>query len=168
MKFVALILMVGGTLLVSAFSTPSRGDDSQLDRKHVRSVEIRNVAARNGKNVSLDIAVNPPPNIKLPRGISAVVNGRQVHLYDDGRWPDERTGDGVYSVGGSTRDKQPLSDKTTLRGQSAGLPEAVAASPKVKCTLRQVECPRDCKSAIFGSKCVICLEFKDCEISFDF
>ena len=163
MKTVASILMILATTLAGAFTAAGSSDDRGLDRRNVRSVELRNVSPRNGKNVALDIAVNPPAGIRLPRGISATINGQQVNLLDDGTWPDSRAGDGVYSVGGAT--KEPLADKATLRLQSAGRFEPVG-SPKVECKFTAVECPANCTSVLFGSKCVVCLKFEGCTVSF--
>jgi len=164
MKRITIALMMGTVVLLAAVIAPGRGADQEIDRRHVKTVEVRNVTPRGGKNVALDIAINPPPGVKLPRGISAVVNGRQVHLYDDGRWPDERAGDGVYSAAASTKDGQPLKDKATLRLQRSTFGPTTFA-PKISCTLKIVECPTNCKSAIFQTRCVICISVQDCELS---
>jgi hypothetical protein len=166
MKRITTTLMVGAILLFGAVTMPARGDDQQIDRRHVRTVEVQNVTPRGGKNVALQIAINPPPGIKLPTNISALVNDRQIDLYDDGRWPDERGGDGVYCVGGATKDGQPLSDKATLRVQSSGMFEPHAVAPKFSCSIFIVECPKDCKSALTQSRCVICVKVTDCGLSF--
>src|SRR5262249_22610237 len=159
MKTVASILMILATTLAGAFTASGSSDDKGLDRRNVRTVELRNVSPRNGKNVALDIAVTPPAGTRLPRGISVTVNGQQVNLLDDGTWPDARAGDGVYSTGGTT--KEPLTDKSTLRLQSTSSVEPVGP-PKVECRFTAVECPANCTSVVFGSKCVVCLKFEGC------
>ena len=108
MKRLTTTLLIGTTLLLCAVIAPGRGDDQELAKRHVKSIEVWNVPQRGGKNVALGIAVNQSPGLTLPRGITALINDRQVHLYDDGRWPDPSAGDGVYTVAGSTRDGQPL------------------------------------------------------------
>lgn len=165
MKRITITLMMGTTLLFAAVIAPGRAADQEIDRRHVKTVEVRNVTPRGGKNIALEIAINPPPGVKLPRGISALVNGGQVHLYDDGRWPDERAGDGVYSAAAATKNGQPLNDKATLRLQSNSLFEPSALAPKFSCTLKIVECPSNCKSSIFQTRCVVCISVQDCELT---
>jgi len=167
MKRTVVALMITTMLLLGAVLTSGRGSDFQVEKRHVKSIEVRNVPARNGKNVALEIAVKPPPDVKLPTGITALVDGRQVHLYDDGRWPDERAGDGLYTVAGATKNGDALREKLTLRLPSSGTFEHHAAVP-AECTVRVVDCPASCESVLFRSKCVVCFKIENCEFKFSF
>ena len=167
MKRLTAFLTIAMSLLLFGTIVPGRSKDLELGKRHVKSVEMRNVSPRNGRNVALDINVKAPVGASLPKGITALLNDRQVHFYDDGRWPDERAGDGVYSVAGATKSGEPLDERTTLRVQSTELFEHHAALPKISCTLKVVECPSDCKSVLFHSKCVICLKLESCEIGLE-
>jgi hypothetical protein len=149
-------------LLLCAVVTPAWVDEPEVDPRDARAIAIEPIAKpREGKNVALSLEIKSAK--RLPRGLSVVINGRQVKLTDDGRWPDARAGDGIFSVGAKTSDGQPLKEKTLLRlDGSAHHVEA----PAISCTLKRVECPKDCKSAVFGSRCVLCFELTECTISF--
>src|SRR5207245_4737726 len=138
------------TLLLCAIMVPGRVVNLEIEKRHVKAIEVRPVTPRNGKNVALSVAVNAPSNVKLPRGLTALVNDHQVHLYDDGRWPDDSARDGVYSAGGRTKEGQQLKDKTTLLNQSSGLLYHHAPAVDVKCTLTIVDCQKNCKSVLLG------------------
>lgn len=133
------------------------------DAKLISTSPIRE---RNGKNVALSLEVRPDGPRKLPRGLTILVNNRQVHLYDDGRWPDEQSGDGIYTTAGKTTDGKPLEKKTSFPirlGQRSN--HFVNPLPSIGCTFERVECPKDCTSILFGSKCLICFNLKECSIS---
>jgi hypothetical protein len=164
MRKVTIAVVIATALLFCIVSVPGRGGDFEVDSRHVKSIEIRNVSARNNKNVALDIVVNPPPNTRLPKGISALVNNHQVNLYDDGRWPDEHANDGIYTAAGATKNGEPLDEKAIFRPGS-GL-YGHHAMPKISCKFVRVECPKDCTSIIFHSKCVICFDLRECTIEF--
>ena len=162
MKRIMTTVIITAVLSLFAVLAPGSAADVELDKRHVKLVEIRPVTPRNGKNVALSITVTPPVGVKLPREISASVNEKQVDFHDDGRWPDERAGDGVYSIAAATKSGEPLNEKTTLRVKSNS---HHAAAPNISCTLKVVECPSSCKSVVTGSKCVICFKIESCEIS---
>jgi len=166
MKRIAAALAITATTLLVTVLTSGRGTDFELEKKHVKTLTVRNVTERSGKNVALEVGVEPPAGVRLPRGITALVNDRQVHLYDDGRWPDDRASDGVYTGAGLTRGGDPLIEKSTLRLSAAGLFEHHASAPKIGCKFKVVECPKDCTSIIFGSKCTVCFKIEECSIEF--
>src|SRR5215467_1683830 len=155
MKRITAALAITAMMLLVTVLTSGHGTDFQVEKRHVKTLTIRNVPERGGKNVALEVGVQPPAGVKLPRGITALVNDYQVNLYDDGRWPDDRAGDGVYAAAGVTRDGKPLNEKSTLRLATGALLEHHASLPEISCKFRVVECPKDCTSVIFGSKCVI-------------
>jgi len=163
---VAAAIAITATILLATILTAGHGADFELEKKHVKTLTVRNVTERDGKNVALGVGVQPPAGVKLPRGITALVNDHQVHLYDDGRWPDDRASDGVYTAAGATKDGKPLIEKSTLRLAGAGMLEHHASVPEISCKFVVVECPTDCKSIIFGSKCVVCFKLEDCTIKF--
>jgi hypothetical protein len=165
MRRLTTALIIATTLLLGAILTSAHNSDFELEKRHVKNIAVRNVSPRNGKNVALEIAVNPPPGVKLPRGITALVNTRQVQLYDNGAWPDDRGGDGVYTAGAATKSGEPLKENTTFRLPGGELFEH-AVAPKISCKFKVKECPKDCTSILFHSKCVICFELEECEISF--
>ena len=163
---IAAAIAITATILLATILTAGHGADFELEKKHVKTLTVRNVTERDGKNVALGVGVQPPAGVKLPRGITALVNDHQVHLYDDGRWPDDRAGDAVYTAAGATKDGDPLTEKSTLRLSSAGLFEHHVSSPEISCKFKVVECPKDCTSVLFGSKCVICFSLEECTIKF--
>ena len=164
MKTVRLLIFVALSLLLSVAATAGHRI-TDVEKKQVKTIEVRNVNPKNGKNVALSLEVDSA-STKLPNGLTALVNDRQVNVYDDGRWPDERASDGIYTVGATTRDHEPLKEKSTLRLQTSGFSLHHAPQPAVSCTLRVVECPKTCTSIIFGSKCAICLKLEECTIEF--
>ena len=166
MKKISVALAITAIILIVTVLTSGRGADFELEKKHVKTLTIRNVPERGGKNVALEVGVQPPAGVKLPRGITALVNDHQVHLYDDGRWPDDRASDGVYTAAGLTKDGAPLIEKSTIRLPGGGVLEHHASVPEISCKFKVVECPKDCTSIIFGSKCVICFKLEECTIKF--
>jgi hypothetical protein len=165
-RTVTAAIAITATIFLATILSSGRSADFELEKKHVKSLTVRNVPDRGGKNVALEVGVEPPAGVKLPRGITALINDRQVHLYDDGRWPDDRANDGVYTTAGATKDGKPLIEKSTLRLASGQLLEHHANLPAISCKFKVVECPKDCKSVIFGSKCVVCFSLEECSISF--
>ena len=158
-------LIIFGTLsallLCSVVATAwvNEQDISPSDLKAISSEPL--AKPRDGKNVAVTLEVKSGK--QLPRGVSIVVNRKQVALKDDGNWPDLIAGDGIFTVGAKTTDGEPLKRKTSLR---LDVSSHHSEAPSVGCTFKRVECPKDCRSILFGSKCVVCLELTECTISF--
>jgi hypothetical protein len=160
--------LIATFLFICVIAAPAaRVADSEIESREAKSIAVAPVAARNGKNVALILEVRPDTPRALPRGATILVNGKQVHLYDDGRWPDGREGDGLYAAAARTKDGKPLRERTVspIRTNAATF-DPVSMALSIGCTFKSVKCPSGCKSIIFGTKCVVCLEFESCELSF--
>ena len=157
---VTTFFVLGGVL------TSARVSDDEVQPQDAKAISTAPIRERNGKNVALTLEVHPDTPKKLPKGITILINDRQAHLYDDGRWPDEQAGDGIYTTAGKTTDGKPLEKKTSLPirvGQRSN--HFVSPLPSIGCSFAVVECPKDCKSWIFGAKCLVCFKLSECSIS---
>jgi hypothetical protein len=166
-KTIAALTAVSAVLICVTVA-PAVMDEAEVDPRDVKAIALAPIAEPlNGKNVALTLEVKPPRPKRLPRGISIVINGKQVNLVDDGTWPDARAGDGIYTAAAKTKDGQPLKEKIIQRlEQSGGQLEHHASALPSSCTFRRVDCPVGCKSLIFRTRCVICFELVECEIGF--
>ena len=85
----------------------------------------------------------------LPPRLSVGINGKSVDAYD-------MTGVGTYTVyakGGGAIPATPLFLKG---GQGPRL--TAGESEKIKLSCKTVPCPPDCRSTLFGSACVVCVQ----------
>src|SRR5262249_6640011 len=133
--------------LVSGLLTSARVGDDELEPRDAKAISTSPIKERNGKNVALTVEVHPDGPKKLPKGVTVLINNRQAHLYDDGRWPDEQSGDGIYTIAGKTTDGKPLEKKTSLPlriGQRSNHVESLV--PSIGCSFEVVDCPVGCKS----------------------
>ena len=158
-----IILGALSALLLCSVVATAWVDEPEISPSELKAISTEPIAKpRDGKNVAVTLEVKQGQK-RLPRGVTIVVNRKQVALKDDGNWPDLVAGDGIFTVGAKTTDGAPLKKKTSLRLDGSS---HHAEAPSISCTFKKVECPKDCRSVIFGSKCVVCLEFSDCTISF--
>ena len=108
MKRPLAALAVAAFFVLCGVLTSARVTEDEVQPQDARAIATAPVHERNGKNVALTLEVRPDSPRKLPRGLSILVNDHQVNLYDDGRWPDEQSGDGIYTTAGKTTDAKEL------------------------------------------------------------
>jgi hypothetical protein len=164
-----IISLAAAGLILWAAPAPASPDETEVEKADVQAVNLEAIASpRDGKNVALTLEARPRSRKQLPRGLSVVINGKQVNLTDDGAWPDAQAGDGVYTAAGRTRNGRPFKDRVSLRLQqsAAGFEFAPVSAAALGCTFRSVTCGAGCKSIIFRTKCVVCFELESCEIGF--
>jgi hypothetical protein len=151
---------------ICAVITPARLKDEEVNARDAKKIATAPIPERNGKNVALTLEVRPDTPKNLPKGLTILVNGRQAHLYDNGRWPDETAGDGIYTAAGKTKDGKPLQEKTSAAIRSdQSSNHAAKPLPSIGCTFTVVKCPSTCTSTVFGTKCVLCVKIESCTIT---
>jgi hypothetical protein len=113
-----------------------------------------NPADATHKSVKITFETKPGTQ-KLPKSFVAMINDQEVQLTSIGR--------GKYA--GIVKMDEPAETVKTQRSRIVNgkvVPPAAGAAPAgattIVCTIETVECPPNCKSSIFGTRCIICLK----------
>lgn len=84
-------------------------------------------------------------------GFSANVNERQYNFYDNGKYPDKKAGDGIYSTTVNEKFNSPVVVNPDPKGNTTNTGRFV---------IETVTCPPGCKSLIFQTTCTVCFHIK--------
>ncbi len=139
---------------------------SQSKIKTVQSIhDFKNFTVTPSKSASTGFTMELKAIEKFSTdGFSANINGQEYVFYDNGKGPDKKAGDGIYTA--FIKEKVNSKTPVTYNVDEAGTLSAINSGNGVNnagliphCEFHTVKCPPDCKSVIFHRPCVICIEF---------
>lgn len=84
-------------------------------------------------------------------GFAANINEKQYNFYDNGKYPDKKAGDGIYTTTLDKKYQIPGGQNSGPKGSSTNTGRFV---------IETVKCPPDCKSLIFQTTCTVCFHIK--------
>ena len=109
---------------------------------------------------------SPPPSLKIS------INGKVAQVFDTGKYPDVKGGDGIYTIAGKPNFIETTAIQEVYAIKNGGLTPVFSADTHSerfvwKCRGRiTTNCPPDCKSIIFKQPCIVCIVF-DCSITWE-
>ncbi len=137
---------------------PSEGPTTPAPKVDLTSLCFAPGDGADARTIARVTAVAPADGAALPVGFAVSYGAETIEVTDDGRFPDDTAGDGVFS-GTTDVSTGPAHQSSCidLQGAAAAPTHEGLAHPRA-CYVKTVPCQEGCRSVIFHTRCIVCLE----------
>lgn len=137
---------------------PSEGTTAPAPKVDLASLCFAPGDGADARTIARVTGVAPADGAVLPVGFAVSYGAETIEVADDGRFPDDKAGDGVFS-GTTDVPTGPAHQSSCidLQGAAAAPPHVGLAHP-LGCYWKTVPCQEGCRSVIFRTRCLVCIE----------